>query len=287
MAGPLAAIPAGVERLVIVPDGPMHALPFAAFRHGAAGRYLVQDYAITTAGSARLFLVCLRRDHELAHSANRRVLLIGDPVASAHLSLTRDLPPLRHARNEVAEISRLYDRAQTLIGAEATIPRFFAAARDSAVIHIAAHAIPNADQPSHSLIVLAQSANDSGALDAERLLAELKLKNTRLVVLSACSSAGGLPIGPEGVAPLVRPLIAAGVPAVIGSLWDVNDATAEALLVSFHRHYGQGLDAAAAMQAAQVEMIGNTKNPGLQQPLAWASFQVIGISSSPNAATRR
>ena len=100
-------------------------------------------------------------------------------------------------------------------------------------------------------------------------------------MLSACSSAGGLPIGPEGLAPLVRPLIAAGVPAVIGSLWDVNDATAETLLVSFHRHYRRGFDAAAAMQAAQIEMIRNTKKPGLQRPLAWASFQVIGYSSSP------
>jgi CHAT domain-containing protein len=88
------------------------------------------------------------------------------------------------------------------------------------------------------------------------------------------------------VAPLVRPLIAAGVPAVIGSLWDVNDATAEALLVSFHRHYGQGLDAAAAMQAAQVEMIRNTKNTGFQRPMAWAPFQVIGYSASPASAAR-
>jgi CHAT domain-containing protein len=88
------------------------------------------------------------------------------------------------------------------------------------------------------------------------------------------------------VAPLVRPLIAAGVPAIIGTLWDVNDATAETLLVSFHRYYRQGLDAAAAMQAAQIEMIGNTKKPGLQRPLAWAPFQVIGYSASPASAAR-
>jgi CHAT domain-containing protein len=286
LARPLATIGSRAKRLVIVPDGPLHALPFAALRNRVTGHYLIEDYPIATAGSAKLYLVCLRLDRALARSANGRVLLIGDPAVSSELSLARGLPPLRHARSEVDQIAQVYSDAEKLVGAEATIPRFFARAPGCAVIHIAAHAISNPAQPSHSLIVLAPSEHDSGALDAERLLTGLPLKNTRLVVLSACSSAGGLPIGPEGVAPLVRPLIAAGVPAVIGSLWDVNDATAEALLVSFHRHYGQGLDAAAAMQAAQVEMIGNTKNTGFQRPLAWAPFQVIGYSASPASAAR-
>ena len=286
LARPLAAIGTRAKRLVIVPDGPLHALPFAALRNRVTGHYVIEDYPVATAGSAKLYLVCLRLDRELARSRNAKALLIGDPAVSGELSLARGLPPLRHARSEVDQIADVYSDSEKLVGADATIPRFFARAPGCAVIHIAAHAIPNPAQPSHSLIVLAPSEHDSGALDAERLSAGLPLKNTRLVVLSACSSAGGLPIGPEGVAPLVRPLIAAGVPAVIGSLWDVNDATAEALLVSFHRHYGQGLDAATAMQVAQVEMIRNKKNTGFQRPLAWAPFQVIGYSASPASAAR-
>ena len=89
----------------------------------------------------------------------------------------------------------------------------------------------------------------------------------------------------EGVAPLVRPLLAAGVPAVIGSLWDVDDATTEELMVSFHRHYEEGSDAAEAMRAAQLGLLSKTNhNPGLRSVLAWAPFQVIGHASSPFAA---
>ena len=73
--------------------------------------------------------------------------------------------------------------------------------------------------------------------------------------------------------------------AVIGSLWDVQDATAEELLVSFHRHYRQGSDAAIAMQSAQLDLLRN-KNPGLRSVFAWAPFQVIGHTSSPYALTR-
>ncbi len=112
------------------------------------------------------------------------------------------------------------------------------------------------------------------------MLTTLHLDRTRLVVLSACSSAGGLPVGPEGLAPLVRPLIAGGVPAVLGSLWDVDDATAAQLLVSFHRRYREGLDAASALQAAQRDLL-QSRNAGLRSALAWAPFQVIGYGSSP------
>ena len=134
--------------------------------------------------------------------------------------------------------------------------------------------------------VIAPSASDPGPLDIQALLTRLTPDHTNLVVLSTCSSAGGLPVGAEGVAPFVRPLIGAGVPAVIGTLWNVEDATAEEVLVSFHRRYRQGSDAAVALQLAQLELLRNkNKNPGLRSVLAWAPFQVIGHGSSPFAAT--
>ena len=77
-----------------------------------------------------------------------------------------------------------------------------------------------------------------------------------------------------------RDLSVTGVPAVVGSLWDVEDATAKELLVSFHRLYGQkGLDAAAAMQAAQLEMLRRNTKRGDRPVWVWAPFEVIGYAS--------
>jgi CHAT domain-containing protein len=77
-------------------------------------------------------------------------------------------------------------------------------------------------------------------------------------------------------------LIGAGVPAVVGTLWNVEDATAEDVLVSFHSHYREGSDAAVALQRAQVDLLRNkNNNAGLRSVLAWAPFQVIGHASSP------
>ena len=267
-------------RFVIIPDGAMYGLPFAALRDASTKRFLIQEGTVVTAASAKMYLFSLARDASMPRDADPSLLLIGDPAFDERLGAAVGLARLPRAKAEVLSINAEYgERGIVRTGAEATVPEFLAHAPESTIVHVAAHAIPNAQEPLHSLLLLAPSPGHSGAIDAEQLLKDLRLDHTRLVVLSACGSAGG-------VAPLVRPVIAAGVPAVIGSLWEVDDATAEPLLVSFHRQYRQGSDAANALRNAQLAML-NDKNPGLRSVLAWAPFQVIGHASSPLASPRQ
>jgi CHAT domain-containing protein len=272
------------RRLVFVPDQAIHGLPLAALRNSTTRRYLIQDIPVSIAGSAMLYAYSRMRDLQLSTDTSRSALLVGDPAFDPQRVTGLPMQRLPRARVEVERLRALYaPNVHTLIDAEATVPRFLDLARKSTVVHVAGHAIANAQAPSRSLLLLAPSEGESGTLDAGDLITRLRLEKTRLVVLSACSSAGGLPVGPEGVAPLVRPLIAAGAPAVIGSLWSVEDATAEELLVSFHQHYRQGEDAATALQSAQLDFL-RSRNPGFRSVLAWAPFQVIGHTSSPYAS---
>jgi CHAT domain-containing protein len=287
-AAPLTAVRrmhhgSGPPRLVVVPDGAMHAIPLAALRNPDTRSYLVEDATPSAAGSATLYIFSLLRDRALPMTREPSALLVGDPAFDPGTDLARRLVRLPASVREVESIAAVYaPRAEVLLDKEATVPRFLEDAQRKDVIHLAGHAIANAQAPHRSLLLLAPSTGDSGLLEADVLVRRLRLKQTRLVVLSACSSAGGLPVGPEGLAPLVRPLIGAGVPAVVGSLWDINDATTAELLVSFHRHYREGSDAAVALQLAQLELL-HRKNAGLASVLAWAPFQVIGYASSPFA----
>jgi len=287
LAGPLKLIqglPADrdeIRRLVFVPDGAIHGLPLAALRDPTTKRHVIEDFPVAVAASATLYVYSLLRDEALAHPISPRALLVGDPAFDTTLVPTRGLPRLQRAQREVERIHEFYAGKDDILKANnATAIRFLDLAGKSTVVHFAGHAIADSQIPFRSLLVLAPSASHSGLLNARDLLNKLRLEQTELVVLSACSSAGGHAVGPEGLTALVRPLLAAGTPAVIGSLWNVGDDRTEELLVSFHRHYRKGLDAARALREAQLELM-NHKSLGLRSALAWAPFQVIGHASSP------
>lgn len=270
-------------RLVFIPDEFMHALPFPALRDPNSKQYLIEQATVSISGSAKLYLFSLLRDRALKQPNGTAALLVGNPAFDPRYA--RGTQRLAGAGDEVQQLRRLYGAfAKALTDTDATVPRFLQTARDSQIVHVAAHAFTDGEAPSQSYLLLAPSANDSGVLDAQKLLTTLHLDNTRLVVLGACRSGGSVTVGPQGVGPLVRPFLAAGVPGVIGTLWDINDATAKEVLVSFHGHYHQGSDAAAALRAAQIELLRKT-NPGLSSELTWAAYQAIGYASSPFAAT--
>lgn len=271
-----------VPRVVIVPDRSMHGLPFAALRDGR--RHVVQDHIVSVAASATLYAFSLAKDRQRAATPLGTMLLVADPAFDEDMEIAHDLLRLPWARSEATQIDQLYRdvmQIDPLFAERATASEFLRLAASSSIIHVAAHGIANPDIPSRSFLLFARSGSDSGAVDAERLLTQLRLEAARLAVLAACSSAGGTPVGPEGLAPLVRPLLVAGVPGVVGTLWNVreNSETAE-LLVRFHRHYRNGRDADDALRQAQVEML---EDPELARSSAvvWAPFQAIGHASSP------
>jgi len=283
---PLKLVPRGAK-LVIIPDRSMHGLPFAALRNG--GRYLIQDHAVSVDASATLFLYSAARDRQLSRTAGQSVLLFADPAFNRHLDIAHKLARLDAARAEAGRIRTVYAGAATvappLMDGQATVPMFLRLAPGNTIIHLAAHGVANPEVPSRSFFLLAPAGDDAGVIDAEHLLKQMQLTKTRLAVLSACSSAGGTPVGPEGLAPLVRPFVAAGVPGVVGTLWNVNDnRTTEDLLVSFHQHYRNGRDAAQALQLAQQEMIAHPSRAH-RAAWAWSAFQMNGCASSPFPAS--
>ena len=264
-------------RIVIVADEPMQGFPFNAL--GTPRGYLIERASITMAGSTSLYLYALARDRQLSGDRSPSALLIGDPAFdSSTAGITWRLP---FAKQEVGELSSLYEKAEVLTDADATVWRFLSAAKTAAIIHFGGHALSNPQDPWQSRLLFAPGPQgEPGELSAQRLMQELpKLEHTRLVVLGACSTAGGSSVGPQGLAPLVRPLIAANVPAVVGTLWDVKDASAKDLLVSLHCHYRHGDDVAVALRKAQLERLRKHDHAN-----KWAAFQVAGYAASPYRA---
>lgn len=288
----IAKVNAGgrLPRVIVVPDRAMHGLPFAALRDG--NRHVVEDHLVSVAPSATLYAFSLAKDRQRSASAPGRMLLVADPAFDPDMGVARGLSRLPWARSEARQLETIYRNAipvEPLLDRRATSAEFLRLAADSSIIHVAAHGVANADIPSRSYLLFAPShADDAGVIDAEGLLTKLRLEKARLAILAACSSAGGTPVGPEGLAPLVRPLLVAGVPAVVGALWNVSESSATAeLFTRFHRHYRDGRDADEALRLAQLEMLGDPEL-ARNSAVAWAPFQATGHASSPfTAHTRR
>ena len=98
----------------------------------------------------------------------------------------------------------------------------------------------------------------------------------RLLVLSACSTAGGAVERGEGVLSLARPFLAAGVRQVLATVSAVDDDVAP-LLVAFHSKMREGATPAAALRAVQLEAYKSERSVSLR---GWAAFELFGVVPS-------
>lgn len=105
-------------------------------------------------------------------------------------------------------------------------------------------------------------------------LAGRHFTRTRLVVLAACETARGTISRGEGVLSLARPFITSGVPFVVATLWQVEDAGSAALVVAFHREYQRDGDPPQALVRAQRALL--TRGDDVSHPSNWAGFTTVG-----------
>jgi len=273
----LAWLPTGVRRLVVVPDGVLHRLPFGALRD--AGGPLVLRYEWAAVPSATLWGRWRDRPRRTLEPA---VLAFADPelprggeVAEARgwpLAAGAPLGALPRARAEGRAAVRALGGESRLLAGRAASERALKTADLSAygLVHFAAHALVDEDRPERSAVVLAPGAPGEDGLLQWREVAALGLDG-RGVVLSACRSAGGEVLRGEGVMGLARAFFEAGAPVVVGSLWPLRDDEAARLSAGLYRGLGRGESVARALGAAQAE----AHRAGLPAA-AWAGLVALG-----------
>ena len=113
-----------------------------------------------------------------------------------------------------------------------------------------------------------QTPLNDGVITAEEI-AMLDLRNTKLVVLSACETAIGENLQ-EGFGGLVRAFKNAGVKSVLASLWKVPDDATAKLMISFYKLFLSGTEMHLALKMAQKEV-----SKLYPDPYYWASFILL------------
>jgi len=206
-----------------------------------------------------------------------RILRSGDVERLAKLQ------PLAGARAETEAIEKVFADRQAktkrLVEAEATEPAVFDLAAKAKYLHFACHGIAEeyAGQ-SLSMLVLSRPhrvlPGDDGLLKLADLFNEWRgrLASCRLVVLSACRTNVGPTLRDESPQALPIGFLFAGAPAVISTLWAVDDASTKELMTDFYTRLLAGeTDKLAAFTAAKKAL--RAKYP---DPFHWAPFLYVG-----------
>ena len=283
-----------MTRLLLVPDGPLHHLPFVALRPSPNEPTLGETFEVDTLPSATVWLLT-RKPSPLASA-----LILADPTLPASMrgGTAKDgsswvqalnLKQLPHARDEgKIVLERVGGPSRLLMGdeaAESFIKTLAGAELGSFdLLHFAAHALIDEENPDRSAIILAAGSRGEDGLFQAQEIANLPLSG-QVIVLSACRSAAGAVLSGEGAMALSRVFLGAGARAVVGTLWPIRDDHAAQFFDRFYESLGQGRTIGAALS--------ETRRQATQDGMpaaAWSSVIVIGddtavmLSGSPPAS---
>ncbi len=250
---------AGIEEIVIVPDGDLHRIPFAALYDPRRRRYLIEDFTLR-------FSLTAAEAFAPSGGSLEPALVVADPERP-------DWPRLDHARAEAQRIAALYGNATLLARDAATRARFVEAAPRSGLIHYAGHADSDSTH-SYGALLLAAGPGDPGILGSSEI-ARHRLPRRPLVVLAACGTLRGNPLHVAGMSSLARAFLSAGARGVVASLWEIDDDVAAPLFLHFHQELRAGAPPARALRAAQLAML-HSPDPRMHATASWGAQALLG-----------
>lgn len=254
LVGPIAPL-IRTQRLVVVPHGALHRVPFHALPLGDG--IVLDRHAVSYAPSATVHSLCRRTTTP-------------DLGPGAVLGIPDDEAP--RIGDEAQRVAALLGTPTVHIGPDATFDRLRDACRDSRVVHVATHGMFRRENPSLSSIRLADrwvNLYDVYDLDVR----------ADLVVLATCESGVADVSAGDEIVGLARGFLRAGAPSIVTTQWRVDDDATASWMGEFYGELARGADAAQAHRLATLAIRASRPHP-----YHWAGFFVIGRGPRPASA---
>jgi len=257
-----------VTQLIVLPDGPLTQIPFAALPQpgiqslrSAPSTYLLHQSSVYYCWSVSNWL-------QTSSSRGPKSVLAMAP------DFSRANAPLFFNRQEADHLKKEW-KARVLYGEQASRSFFLRLAPDYQILHLATHAYINPQNSNYSYLVFSEHS------DAQQIaplyvkdIYQLQLQ-TDLVVLSACQTTQGNYRTQEGLLSLARGFSYAGAQSLVGSLWPLNDQTTVRIIPKMYQYLAQGLTKDKALQQAKLDYLHSAIGRE-RHPIYWAGLQVIG-----------
>jgi tetratricopeptide (TPR) repeat protein len=234
-------------KLVIVPHGLLHQIPFHALFDGE--RYLLERFEISYAPSARVYSLCQQQTPRVTGKA--LVMSVSDPLIPA-------------VTEEALAVAGHLPGAEVLSDGRATTDALREESAGCWVLHLACHGLFRSDNPMFSSLRL-----HDGWLTAADVM-QLDLAGA-LVTLSACESGRNEVFAGDELIGLARAFLGVGASTLVVSLWLVQDEATASLMERCYERLREGSGPAAALRTAQLAI--KDEHP---HPYYWAPFVLVG-----------
>lgn len=251
---PVSAHLLGASKIVFVPDQTYQNASFAALWDGSRQRFLIEERLVSAAPSVDAYAA---RRASGAPNAVRNPMVFGGPQPGAD--------------EEARAVGAIYSGSAVVTGASATRRRLLEDGPRYSLIHVATATGTSQSNPLLSRLVLADEAgrrHSGTVLGAD--IASRQMSQTNLVVIDEVETATAR--RGEGTLSLARAFMAAGVPAVLGTLPGANESAVRDLMIGFHHEMSRNVSAGQALQTVQRSAIQqNGRRLG-----AWSALVLYG-----------
>jgi CHAT domain-containing protein len=256
---PLAPYLEHIQRLIVVPYGPAHGVPFHALFDGR--NYVAERFEVWTAPSSSLLGLCSQRVRPTAVSSG--ALIVGHSGGR--------LPAVVEEARDIAALVG----GNCYVEAHATRDVVLEQAAEYGILHLAAHGEARLDNPTFAHIALADGQLTMADVFTLRL-------DGALVTLSACETGRAAVVGGDEVVGLSRGFLFAGASTLVQSLWRVDDRATAHLMRCFYERLHADEAPGAALRAAQRTFIEQGTHP-----YVWAPFQIVGYGGPRRTIRKR
>jgi CHAT domain-containing protein/tetratricopeptide (TPR) repeat protein len=271
LIAPCAPLLAGKHRLYLVPYGPLHYIPFQALI-SPAGTTLLHE-----AGPQLIYgpsaSVLFRYGRAAAGRASESCLALGFNGNGENR--------LNFGEEEARNIAKLTG-GHSLIGSIPKKETLYKQASRYRLLHFSCHGTFNPESPLDSALLLASNQS----LTASDVLEYLHLE-CDLVILSACESGLSRVRRGDELIGLVRAFMYAGTPALICTLWRVDERSTRILMESFYQEIQGGTGYAEALKRAQIYLMNLTRRQARELLVHYWTTEYLGHIPSVDTATPR
>lgn len=276
LLSPLVAAAGEARRVMIIPDGPSHLIPYAVLRNDR-GEFWIERSRIELLARAPVASADLR---PVALAQGFPVVFWGARDRVDDVAARSDSGPVYRSGAEMVElpaVSTEFQAMKRVLGNRRIVagdPRAPVAPTDGSrwMLHVAGHGLASGNHP-YALAIALPNSDSAGFTYTSGQSLQFGARPPSIVFVNVCEGFSGRLFESQPPSSLARRFLQAGADVVVAASWPVEDSRAARFSEQFYAELDRApADVAGALARAQREAL---RSGGARNMRYWAGYSVV------------